>query len=53
MRILAYGLTWRRGAHQLVVGFETDAAIADQGYDANHLRDKIAEAGAEVIIPPK
>jgi len=40
-------------AHQLVEGFETDAAIADKGYDADHLRDKIAEAGAEVVIPPK
>jgi putative transposase len=27
--------------------------IADKGYDADHLCDAVAEAGAEVVIPPK
>jgi len=40
-------------AHDLVEGFEAQATIADKGYDADHLIDKIAEAGAEVVIPPK
>jgi transposase len=25
--------------------------IADRGYDANHLRDLLAECGAEAVIP--
>lgn len=40
-------------AHELVDGFEPDATIADKGYDANHLCEKIAERGSEVVIPPK
>ena len=28
-------------------------AIADKGYDADHLANRIAESGAEVVIPPK
>jgi putative transposase len=40
-------------AHELIDGFETNAAIADKGYDADHLRDNIAGAGADVVIPPK
>lgn len=40
-------------AHDLVDGFETGAAIADKGYDADHLLEKIAEIGADVVIPPK
>jgi putative transposase len=27
--------------------------IADKGYDADHLCDKIAETGAGIVIPPK
>ena len=27
--------------------------IADKGYDADHLADRIAENGAQVVIPPK
>ena len=27
--------------------------IADKGYDADHLQEKIATTGAEVVIPPK
>ena len=40
-------------AHDLVDGFEAGAAIADKGYDADHLLEKIAETGADVVIPPK
>jgi len=40
-------------AHDLVDGFQAGAAIADKGYDADHLHEKIAETGAEVVIPPK
>ena len=40
-------------AHELVDGFVADATIADKGYDADHLCDRIAETGSEVVIPPK
>lgn len=40
-------------AHELIDGFEAGATIADKGYDANHLIDKIVELRAAVIIPPK
>ena len=40
-------------AHELVDGFAASATIADKGYDADHLCDKIAETGAQIVIPPK
>lgn len=40
-------------AHDLIEGIDADAAIADKGYDADHLANRIAEAGIEVVIPPK
>jgi len=40
-------------AHDLIDGIDADTTIADKGYDADHLVDKIAETGAEVVIPPK
>lgn len=40
-------------AHDLIDGINAEAAIADKGYDANHLAGRIAEAGTEVVIPPK
>jgi putative transposase len=40
-------------AHELIDGFEAGATIADKGYDANHLIDKIVEQQAAVVIPPK
>jgi putative transposase len=40
-------------AHELVEGFEADAAIADKGYDADHLCGRLAQTGADVVIPPK
>lgn len=39
-------------AHELVEGIETDAMLADKGYDADHLCDKIVETGTEVVVPP-
>jgi putative transposase len=40
-------------AHELVDGLEADATIADKGYDANHLHEKITDQGGEIVIPPK
>ena len=40
-------------AHDLVEGFKAEAAIADKGYDADHLHDKLTDAGATIVIPPK
>ena len=40
-------------AHELVDGFVADVTIADKGYDADQLCDRIAQTGSEVVIPPK
>ena len=40
-------------AHDLVDGFQAEAAIADKGYDADRLHDKLTASGAAVVIPPK
>jgi putative transposase len=40
-------------AHELVDGLEAEATIADKGYDADHLCDRLAETGTDVVIPPK
>ena len=40
-------------AHDLIDGIEADAAIADKGYDADHLVNRIFGDGTEVVIPPK
>jgi putative transposase len=40
-------------AHDLIEGIDAEVTIADKGYDADHLTDKIGENGAEVVIPPK
>ena len=40
-------------AHDLIDGIEAEATLADKGYDADHLANRIAENGAEVVIPPK
>jgi transposase len=40
-------------AHELIEGFAPDITIADKGYDADHLCDKIAESGGQPVIPPK
>ena len=40
-------------AHELVDGFMAGATIADKGYDADHLCDRLTQTGADVVIPPK
>jgi putative transposase len=40
-------------AHDLIEGIQADVAIADKGYDADHLVQRVAEAGTAVVIPPK
>ena len=40
-------------ARELIEGFAPDVTIADKGYDADHLCDKIAESGGQPVIPPK
>jgi putative transposase len=40
-------------ADDLVEGFDADALLADKGYDADHLVEKMDEAGIQVVIPPK
>ena len=40
-------------AHELIDGFEAEATIADKGYDADHLCDRLAQTGSDVVIPPK
>ena len=40
-------------AHDLVEGLVADVIIADKGYDADHLCDRIAESGGQPVIPPK
>jgi putative transposase len=37
----------------LIDGINADATIADKGYDADHLADRIVQVGTEVVIPPK
>ena len=40
-------------AHELIDGFQPQAILADKGYDAHHLCDRIEQAGTDVVIPPK
>jgi putative transposase len=40
-------------AHELIDGFKAQAILADKGYDADHLCDRIEQAGTDVVIPPK
>jgi putative transposase len=40
-------------AHELIEGFAPAVTIAGKGYDADHLCDRIAKSGGEVVIPPK
>ncbi|APO70769.1 IS5 family insertion sequence transposase protein (plasmid) [Rhizobium gallicum] len=40
-------------AHDLIDGFEAGAALADKGYDADHLCDRIAQSRTQLVIPPK
>ena len=40
-------------AETLAAQVQPQALLADKGYDADHLHAKIAETGAEIVIPPK
>ncbi len=40
-------------AHDLLQGFAFKAVIADKGYDADPLRQTIADQQAQVVIPPR
>ena len=40
-------------AHELVQDVEAEALLADKGYDANHLVEKMEERGTQAVIPPK
>jgi putative transposase len=40
-------------AHDLIDGLTADVTIADKGYDADHLVDKVTQTGAEAVIPSK
>jgi putative transposase len=40
-------------AHELVEGIQAEALLADKGYDANHLVEKVEERGTQAVIPPK
>ena len=40
-------------AEALIEGIETQALLADKGYDANELLQTLAEREIEAVIPPK
>ena len=40
-------------AHDLIDGIKAQVAIADKGYDADHLAGRIASDGIKAVIPPK
>jgi len=40
-------------APDLLAGFSADAVLADKAYDANALRQIIADSGMQAVIPPK
>lgn len=40
-------------AHELIEGYAADITIADKGYDADHLCEKIIANGGRAVIPPK
>jgi putative transposase len=40
-------------SHDLIAGLRPEAVIADKGYDTNHLRQAIRDAGAEAVIPAR
>ena len=39
--------------HELIDGLKSEAVIADKGYDADHLRQAVRDAGAEPVIPAR
>jgi len=40
-------------AHDLVEGIEAEAVIADKGYDAHHLAEKMEKQKTAIVIPPR
>lgn len=40
-------------ADDLVAGFDAGSTIADKGYDADRLIDRILEQGGKPVIPPR
>jgi transposase len=40
-------------AAALLMGFNTQALLADKGYDADHLLEYLAQHGIQAVIPPK
>jgi putative transposase len=40
-------------ADHLIEGFKADAAIADKGYDADALLEKLQKQDCKTVIPPK
>ena len=40
-------------AQGLLAGLAPRRVIADRAYDADHIRERIASAGAEAVIPPR
>jgi len=40
-------------ARELLEGIDPQAVIADKAFDADHLRQHIAQRGAKAVIPPR
>jgi putative transposase len=40
-------------AHDLIEDIGAEALLADKGYDANHLIEKIEQNDTQIVIPPK
>jgi len=40
-------------ANDLIDGFKAQAILADKGYDADHLCERMDDSGAEIVIPPR
>lgn len=40
-------------AGALLDGIDPQAVVADKAFDANHLRQQIAQRGAKAVIPPR
>jgi putative transposase len=40
-------------AQELIEDIDAEALLADKGYDANHLVEKMEQKGTQVVIPPK
>jgi len=40
-------------AEDLISGFSFENLLADKGYDADHFRARVAQAGAQAVIPSR